>query len=257
MESEEPITGVCWTDRGLVISACGEVELWDAVKEAIIHPLPNHDGRCCALAFRGHRLATGGADGVINVSDLRTGTGSSLVGHHGEVAGLSWSQNCAHLASGGCDRRVMIWGDQQKRTYSFREPVQAVHYVNPSLLAIGVMDSGGTLAFAHGRQDELPVTVSTGAPITGIAFSDPWGLVVSHQKSFEWEIWSSELKRTAKYPGHTGDILNIALSEDGSLAATIGVDETLQLWEFRNGKAKTPGMAKRVPKSMSTAFPLR
>jgi WD40 repeat protein len=65
------------------------------------------------------------------------------------------------------------------------------------------------------------------------------------------------LKKIAKYPGHTGDILNITMSEDGSLAATIGVDETLQLWEFRNGKAKTPGMAKRLSKSMSTAFPLR
>jgi WD40 repeat protein len=151
----------------------------------------------------------------------------------------------------------MILGDQRKRTYTFLEPIQAVNYVNPSLLAIGVMDPHGTMTFVRGRQDELPVSVLAGAPITGIAFSDPWGLVVSHRKNLEWEIWSSDLKKIAKYPGHTGDILNIAMSGDGSLAATIGVDETLQLWEFRNGKAKTPSMSKRVAMSMSAAFPLR
>jgi WD40 repeat protein len=49
-----------------------------------------------------------------------------------------------------------------------------------------------------------------------------------------------------KYSGHTGDILNIVVSHDGTLAVTLGADETLQIWQMSDGKAHTPIYHKKI-----------
>jgi WD40 repeat protein len=113
------------------------------------------------------------------------------------------------------------------------------------------MDPDGTVAIVHGRQSHEPSVVTTGAPVSGIAFADRWGLLVAHhQASFDWEIWSPELRMIGRYPGHAADIINIAVSPDASLAATIGADETLQIWELRDGKARTPTFSGRRPSTV-------
>jgi WD40 repeat protein len=244
-ESESIITSLCWADAGLVISAHGDVELWDVTRPDMTQALAPHSGRCGAMAFRGSRLATGGLDGLVKITDLRTPTATTVSGHHSEVSVLSWSPNCANVASGGCDGRVIIWGDDKRRSVELAGSIRGLHYMTPSILAAGTMDPAGTVTILHGRQPHEPSSVATGAPVSGIAFADRWGLLVAHhQASFDWEIWSPELKMIGQYPGHAADIINIAVSPDASLAATIGADETLQIWGLRDGKARTPSFSR-------------
>jgi WD40 repeat protein len=257
-KSDLPITGLCWADGGLVVSAGGSVHLWDVNRSKKSREITRHIGRCGTIAFGGGRLATGGSDTLVKLSDLRAPTVTTMAGHHDEVSGLSWSPNGVNVASGGCDSRVIMWGDQRRRSYDLHGPVQGLHYINPSLLAIGAMDPAGTLTIVHGRQDDVPLSIGTGAPMSGLVFAERWGLFLAHQQtSFSWEIWSPEFKKVAQYQGHTADILNIAASPDGSCVATIGADETLQMWELRDGKARTPSFNGKRPELFTVSLPLR
>jgi WD40 repeat protein len=58
----------------------------------------------------GAHLASGGADGSVNLWDLRNGTCERrLKGHAGYVLSLTYSPDGTLLASGGQDRTVRCW----------------------------------------------------------------------------------------------------------------------------------------------------
>jgi WD40 repeat protein len=193
------------------------------------------------MAFAANRFASGGSDNYVHLTDLRSNSASVLSGHHGEIAGLSWSPDGVQLASGGCDNRVIVWGKEKHRSLEFQSPIQGLTWMNSGVLAVGDSDSTGNLTLVSLRSETAPMTVSTGAAISGLIFSDRWGIIMSHKhENYKWEIWNTDLKRVSSYNGHTNDILNIAGTNDGSFTATIATDETLQIWEMRDGKARTP-----------------
>jgi WD40 repeat protein len=258
MDADTLISGLCWTDQGLVISARGEVELWDVEKCQIIQSLPRHEGRCCSMSFRGHRLASGGVDRAINITDVRTNSVTSFIAHHAEIASLAWSSDGVHLASGGLDGRLLVWGDQRRRAFEKGSAIHGLTWMSPHCFAVGESGSDGTLSYISLRQEEVPVIANTCYPISGLAYSDKWGVQVAHFKGCsKWEIWSSDLKKIIAYSGHTNDILNIVTTQDGTMTATIGTDETLQVWELRDGKSKTPVQRLKNHHSFSDCFLLR
>jgi WD40 repeat protein len=247
MEADANVTGVCWAEDRLVVSARGEVELWDVGRSCIVRPLPAHAERCCSLSFAGHRAATGGADSMVRVTDLRNSSGSAFAGHHGEITALAWSLDGVHLASGSSDSKVIVWGDRKRRAHELTTPIRSLTYVTPTVLAVAELDESGAVRFLCGQESH--VSVATGAPISGLAFSEHWGIFMGHrQGSFQWELWSPEMRRLGEYAGHTGDILEVCVSQDGSMLATLGADETLQIWQLRDGKARTPSFD-RKPRS--------
>jgi cell division cycle protein 20 (cofactor of APC complex) len=251
MEADTDITALCWTDDHIVVSARGEVELWDVNRSTIIRPMAPHSERCCSMSFAGQRVATGGADAVIRLNDLRISSGSSFTGHHEEILALAWSPDGVHLASSAYDNKVIVWGERKKRVHDFSAPIQALTYVTPTVIAVGELNDRGSMRFLYRRDSQSDVCVETGAPVSAIAFSEHWGVFAGHrQTNFQWELWSREMRRIGQFNGHNGDILNVAASQDGSLLATIGADETLQIWQLRDGKARTPSFSRdttRVP----------
>jgi cell division cycle protein 20 (cofactor of APC complex) len=241
MEADTDITALCWADDHIVISARGEVELWDVNRSTIIRPLAPHSERCCAMSFAGQRVATGGADAAIHVTDLRSSSRSSFPGHHEEILALAWSPDGVHLASSAYDNKVIVWGERKKRVHDFSAPIRSIAYVTPTVVAVGELNESGSIRFLYRRDGQSEMSVETGAPVSAIAFSEHWGVFAGHrQTNFQWELWSREMRRIGQYNGHNGDILNVAASQDGSMLATIGADETLQIWQLRDGKARTP-----------------
>jgi COMPASS component SWD3 len=181
-----------------------------------------------------------------------------LSGHHEEVAGLAWSPDATYLASGGCDNRVIIWGKEKHPHFELASPVQGLAWIGSNLLAVGECGPTGNLSLISTRSEATQGSAATGASISGVAYSDRWGILVSHRReSFEWELWNTDLKKVASYSGHRNDILNMAVTKDGSLTATIATDETLQVWDMRDRKAATPPSARSVHKSMPAELTLR
>jgi WD40 repeat protein len=151
------------------------------------------------------------------------------------------------LASSACDNKVIVWGERKKGVHDFSAPIRALTYVTPTVVAVGELNESGSIRLLYRREVESELSVETGAPVSAIAFSEHWGVFSGHcQTNFQWELWSREMRRTGQYSGHNGDILNVVVSQDGSMLATIGGDETLQIWQLRDGKARTPSFHRNV-----------
>jgi WD40 repeat protein len=130
--------------------------------------------------------------------------------------------------------------------------------VAPSVIAVADEESEGIVRCVSVRQGDIPVTLATGGAVGSLAWSEQWGLFVAHHHGrFDWEIWSHDFRKLGQYTGHSADILQIRVSGDGSLAATIGTDETLQIWQLRDGKARTPVIAKKKCRSLPDSLMLR
>lgn len=233
LEASEPIDAICWTDDGLVVSAHGDVELWDPVRAKMKKPYKSHVGRCCAMAFNGRRFASGGKDGNIHILDTKTNITCTIPNaHNGEVTKLAWSTNGSKLASAGADNILHIWGDQLSRSYNFDSVIGGITWVSPNVFATGEMN--GSLKVISVNPDEMRYSVNTGTPISGIIFSHKYGYIISHSKDdFNWEIWSNDCKRYGNYRGHYNDILGIVINDREDEVTTISTDETLRIWKMK------------------------
>lgn len=88
------------------------VRLWDAATgepKASLSATPSH---CLAYCPTGHLMATGGAEGAVQLWDPTTGVQrSEMRGHRDVVAVLAFSVDGGTLASGSRDKCVgCIWG---------------------------------------------------------------------------------------------------------------------------------------------------
>jgi cell division cycle 20, cofactor of APC complex len=91
--------------------ATGEVELWDVAASRRLRVMGGHQGQVATLAWNGHILSSGCADGSIWHHDVRVEKhkAAELLGHSAEVCGLTWRPDGELLASGGNDNVVNIW----------------------------------------------------------------------------------------------------------------------------------------------------
>lgn len=256
LEADCPITSLCWVENQLIVSARGEVELWDPMKGQMVRSFPSHLEKCGSCSFIGHRLASGGSDGIINITDIRSDDCEPYEAHKGSVCSLSWSSDGVHLASSGLDSKVIIWGDQKKCSYDFKAPVYGLNWISQNIFACGDSTENGNLILSSiNKNEDEQLCHPTGAPISGISYHEKWGLTLSHRTSLsDWEMWApNELRKVAEYGGHKGDIINLCGSKDGRYIATIGSDETLRLWEMKE-KTNTPS---KYSKQSTPIGPLR
>lgn len=75
---------------------------------------PGHVGHVFAVAVGdeggGSTVASGGADGLVRIWDVRSGEQvEALKGHRGAVTSLAFRQGCHQLFSGSTDRTVKMW----------------------------------------------------------------------------------------------------------------------------------------------------
>ena len=89
----------------------GEVELWDVETGQKLRSMSGHQAQIAALSWHGHILSSACGDGSIWHHDVRVARHKvmELLGHNGEVCGLTWRADGELLASGGNDNVVNIW----------------------------------------------------------------------------------------------------------------------------------------------------
>jgi cell division cycle protein 20 (cofactor of APC complex) len=89
----------------------GDVELWDVTAGKRLRNMGGHQAQVATLSWNGHVLTSGCHDGSIWHHDVRVAKHKvqELLGHTGEVCGLSWREDGELLASGGNDNVVNIW----------------------------------------------------------------------------------------------------------------------------------------------------
>jgi WD40 repeat protein len=175
----------------------------------------DHGAEVLAVAFApdGKSLASGSADGLIQLRDVRTGSvARSLPGHVRGATALAYSADGAALACGGGDGTTSLWETgtgRRVRTFRSRSSQGGTITGDRPMTCIALGPDGATLA-----------TCTAGVNQT---FAEPVRI---------WDVRSGELRREFAEPAINGRPM--ALSSDGAILATGG--KTVRLWDLRTGK---------------------
>mmetsp|Transcript_110289 Transcript_110289/g.329784 ORF Transcript_110289/g.329784 Transcript_110289/m.329784 type:complete len:431 (-) Transcript_110289:266-1558(-) len=244
-------TALRWTGEGLhlgVGTSTGEVQLWDACVQRQLRSLRGHGGRIGALAWHEHVLSSGSADAEVHHHDVRIREHrvGRLAAHADFVCGLDYSAGGA-LASGGNDNAVYVWESPAARRPlhvlpEHRAAVKAVRWCpwQRHVLATGGGSADRQVCLWNASSGRLLASADAGSQVTGVV----WGfeereLLTAHGYSRnQLSLWRyPSLARAGELEGHSGRLLGLAQSPDGSLVCSSSADETLRFWRVFSPRA--------------------
>jgi cell division cycle protein 20 (cofactor of APC complex) len=242
------VTALRWTTEGRhlgVGTTQGEVQIWDSASQRQLRSLRGHSGRIGALAWHEHILSSGAADAEVHLHDVRVREHlvSRLAGAHADlVCGLDYSVG-GSLASGGNDNTVCIWETAAARAplhtlTEHRAAVKALRWCpwQRNVLATGGGSADRQVCLWNASSGRLLMSTDAESQVTGIAWSGPQEreLITSHGYSRNhMSLWKyPSLVKSADVEGHSGRILDLAQSPDGSHICSASADETLRFWNI-------------------------
>ncbi len=244
----------------------GAVWVWDIESGEPIgsYGVPSQSMSSMALSADGTTLAAGSLDGDVYVWNTSTGRPAQTlaVGHTGTVDGLAFDPGGSLLASVSRDRTVRLWAlerDEQVVTQRLMAPATSVawHPTKPSLVC-GTGDkseltesseafgaAGGRLALAGpGAGGAIVWDFHAGpprflerhaGPVQGVAVTAD-GRIVTAGDDASVRVWDPESGRQLRLlMGHRDRVWAVAVSPDGSVAASGSIDNDVRLWDLESG----------------------
>ncbi len=191
----------------------------------------------------GRYLAAAGADGVVRLLSLDPQTGrvlrlSTLAGHEGAAAALSFSESTGELVTVGADGSLRVWPLVAPALDLVLEPVtgssvEALGFALDGTQALVRLAGGEVLAWTLEGTPTEPATgeldLSSGPADSeasvdlACAAQDGGDLVVSAQNSM-WQPF--------RLLGHVDDVSLVALHPGGEAILSASEDGTVRLWHL-------------------------
>jgi WD40 repeat protein len=244
------VTALAFTPRGSVIATAGAfktIRLWEVATGKEYNKLDGHATgiKAMVLSPDGSMLASGGEDGAIILWELLTGKIiTQFKGHLDEITALAFSPDNTRLASASGDRTVRLWDCDNAKFIRTLDagcaPLAVVFGADGQVLAtagddhlIRVWDTeaGKVIHTLKGHADSVVslVGMKNGKLISG-----------GRDKSIRiWDVAAG--KPTSVIARELGDSDALALTKDGKMLASAGVNNAIRLFETASGKEVRPG----------------
>jgi WD40 repeat protein len=222
------------------------IRIWDVdTGEIAVGPIEGHSAGISSIDFSpdGLRLASGSSDATIRIWNPYTGEAAlpPITGHTDNVCGVAFSPDGRRIVSGSADKSVRIWDALTGQLLKIMEGHSAV--VNsaawsPDGTRIVSVSRDNTIRVWNAETGELalsPLKVPVNSFCGSVAFSLDGSQIVSSscQSICVWDAQSGTLLVQPSI-GHSGLILSLALSPDGSRLVSGSFDRTIWVWDLKS-----------------------
>jgi len=217
--------------------------IWDLDRRTVIHRLKGHRGPVVCLAYISEgTLATGSVDGTIKFWSVKTGQCErTLSGHKSWVNSLALDPKSSRLISGSSDGTVKIWsvsdGKLLKDIVATNAEVRSVA-ISPDgkYLAAGLRygsaklwktDDWQEVAALEAKADDAWSVAFTANSKELLVAAGEWN------RPTEIAIWDVATHKRTDTLKHPGEVLGLAVSQDGKFIAAGGGDKTISIWKAK------------------------
>ena len=208
------LLAVAWSPDGKYIASAGEdttVQVWDAITKELIAKYEDHSDKvhCVAWSPDGRYLASGGKDCKLRIKQLDKG-----------------DEKHSFL------KKLFLPRSQQRAIGSYKGPINALAW-SPDSRRIATVSSDHHIRVRDiSRNTEFLIGESWSAMQNTIAWSPTNKQIVAiggNDKTVH--VCNTSTKKQYVYHGHSGYVMTVAWSPDGSHLASGSMDCTLQVWQ--------------------------
>jgi len=244
-----PVNAVTFSPDGRLVVTGGDdgvVRQWDTRTHVLVRELRGASGPVESLAYNpdGRTVAGGGTDANALLWDASTGARVASIpagpAGGGPIRALAYSPDGHTLAGAGDGGAVVLW-DSASRGVRRVLPGTAGEAVH----GLAFTADGAVLAAGGAGAVRLWNLAAPGAPVAltgpsgdirGVAFGRDGTLVSANANATIglWTIGGSAIVAGGPAAGAAGAAA-VAVSRDGRLLATAGVDRTIRLWSLDRG----------------------
>jgi WD40 repeat protein len=257
----EPIYRIAFSPDGHTIAAAAQtdLQLWNVDTGTLVRTIKLGTSRLAgatAVAFSldGHRIATGRADGALQLWDSDNGAqlGQTLTGHTGIMVDVAFSPDGRQIATTNADGTLRLWSATVGQPMRGPDPVLAQVAFSPD----------GQRVAASGDTAVQQWDTSSGQPLPPLTAGNQFGFVdggriITAGRDGTVRLWDANTGQPVQPPVRLkipAGYFHFAFRGDGREVASGQDDGTVQVWDVAAGKALGQPMTVDTPKKFLNAL---